>query len=96
MKFAVIGGDARSAWLAALLAADGHSLRVYALEKAAMPQRITQCSSPEACVYGADWVITGTPAEKNGELIAPLSVQKLQTEELLTALWPGQTLFGGR
>ena len=91
MKFAVIGGDARSAWLAALLAADGHSLRAYALEKAAMPQRITQCSSPEACVYGADWVIVGTPAEKSGELYAPLSV-----EELLTALWPGQTLCGGR
>ncbi len=96
MKFAVIGGDARSAWLAALLAADGHSLRAYALEKAAMPQRITQCSSPEASVYGADWVIVGTPAEKNGELYAPLSVQKLRTEELLTALWPGQTLCGGR
>ena len=96
MKFAVIGGDARSAWLAALLAADGHSLRAYALEKAAMPQRITQCSSPEACVYGADWVIVGTPAEKSGELCAPLSVQKLRTEELLTALWPGQTLCGGR
>ena len=96
MKFAVIGGDARSAWLAALLAADGHSLRAYALEKAAMPQRITQCSSPEACVYGADWVIVGTPAEKSGELYAPLSVQKLRTEELLTALWPGQTLCGGR
>jgi len=96
MKFAVIGGDARAGWLAALLAADGHTVRGFALEKAALPQRVIQCSSLAACVYGADWVIVGLPAEKNGQLLAPLSVQKIQTEELLTALWPGQTLCGGR
>lgn len=96
MKFAVIGGDARAGWLAALLAGEGHSVRCYALEKAALPQRIPQCSSPEACVYGADWVILGVPAETNGELFMPLSLQRLNAEELLTALWPGQTLCGGR
>ena len=96
MKCAVIGGDARAGWLAALLNADGHTVRSFALEKAALPQRVIQCSSLAACVYGADWVIVGLPAEKNGQLTAPLSVQKIQTEELLTALWPGQTLCGGR
>ena len=96
MKFAVIGGDARSAWLAALLAGDGHAVRTFALEKAALPQRIAQCSSPEACAYGADWVLLGVPAEKGGVISAPLSVQKLTPGELLTALWPGQTLCGGR
>ena len=95
MKFAVIGGDARAGWLAALLSGDGHTVRCYALEKAALPQRILQCSSVEACAYGADWVIVGVPAEKNGVLNTPLSVQKLRLEELLTALWPGQTLCGG-
>ena len=29
-------------------------------------------------------------------MLAPLSVQHIRTEELLTALWPGQTLCGGR
>lgn len=96
MKFAVIGGDARSAWLAALLASDGHGVRCYALEKAALPQKIAQCSSPEACVYGADWVLLGVPAEKDGELLTPLSVRKLSSDELLAALWKGQTLCGGR
>ena len=96
MKFAVIGGDARSAWLAALLAGDGHAVRTFALEKAALPQRIAQCSSPEACAYGADWVLLGVPAEKDGVISAPLSVQRLTPGELLTALWPGQTLCGGR
>ena len=96
MKFAVIGGDARAGWLAALLAGEGHSVRCYALEKAALPQRISPCSSVEACVYGADWVILGVPAEKNGAVSAPLSLQHIQLEDLLTALWPGQTLCGGR
>ena len=96
MKFAVIGGDARAGWLAAQLAAEGHSVRSYALEKAALPQRIVQCGSVEACVYGADWVILGVPAEKNGAVSTPLSIQRIQTEDLLTALWPGQTLCGGR
>ena len=86
MKFAVIGGDARAGWLAAQLAAEGHSVRSYALEKAALPQRIVQCGSVEACVYGADWVILGVPAEKNGAVSTPLSIQRIQTEDLLTAL----------
>ena len=96
MKFAVIGGDARAGWLAALLAGDGHTVRTYALEKAALPQRIVACTSLDACVYGADWVLLGIPAEKDGEVLCPLSVQHVKTEELLTALWPGQTLCGGR
>ena len=37
----------------------------------------------------------GIPAEKAGQLLTPLSVPTLKTEELLTALWPGQTLCGG-
>jgi Lactate dehydrogenase and related dehydrogenases len=96
MKFAVIGGDARAGGLAALLAGDGHTVRSFALEKAALPQRVSPCSSLDACVYGADWVLVGIPAEKNGELLTPLSVQHIAVEELLTALWPGQTLCGGR
>ena len=96
LKFAVIGGDARAGWLAALLAGDGHTVRSFALEKAALPQRVVPCSSLDACVYGADWVLLGLPAEKDGEVLSPLSVQRIRTEELLTALWPGQTLCGGR
>ena len=95
MKFALIGGDARMGWLAALLAEEGHGVRCFALEKAALPRPIPQCGSPEGCVYGADWVVLGVPAERGGLLLTPLSVQTLRTQELLAALWPGQTLCGG-
>lgn len=95
MKFAVVGGDARSAYLAALLAQEGHAVRCFALEKAALPHAVQKTGCPEGCVYGADWVVLGVPAEKAGQVLTPLSVQTLKTEELLTALWPGQTLCGG-
>ena len=40
MKFAVIGGDRRSAWLCALLEGDGHRVYTYALEKAELPKEV--------------------------------------------------------
>lgn len=95
MKFALIGGDARSAGLAALLAGEGHGVRCYALEKAALPPKFS-VGSPEACTYGADWVVLGVPAERSGRLLTPLSVREVTIQELLPALWPGQTLCGGR
>ena len=95
MKFALIGGDARMGWLAALLAEEGHGVRCFALEKAALPRPIPQCGSPEGCVYGADWVLLPVPAEREGKLNAPLSVQRPAMPELLAALWPGQILCGG-
>ena len=96
MKFAVIGGDRRSVLLCRMLAQDGHRVHSYALERAELPEEIPRAGCLEAALYGADCVVLPLPAEKNGQLTAPLSVQKIQTEELLTALWPGQTLCGGR
>jgi len=92
----VIGGDRRSAVLAELLHADGHRVRSFALEQAALPPEIGRESCLQGCVYGADWGIVGIPAAKGGVLNTPLSVQKLGMEELITALWPGQTLCGGK
>ena len=37
MKFAVIGGDLRSALLCSMLAGDGHRVYSFALEKAELP-----------------------------------------------------------
>ena len=62
MKFAVIGGDRRSAWLCALLEGDGHRVYTYALEKAELPKEVPKAGCLQGCVYGADWVILPTPA----------------------------------
>ena len=96
MKYAVIGGDRRSAALAELLHADGHRVRTFALERAALPPEIGRESCLQGCVYGADCILLPCPAEKGGYLSAPLSEEKLPMPRLLESLWPGQLLLGGR
>ena len=92
MKFAVIGGDRRSAWLCALLEGDGHRVYTYALEKAELPKEVPKAGCLQGCVYGADWVILPTPAERGGVLNAPYSSEQLRLEAIISALWPGQVL----
>lgn len=95
LQVAVIGGDKRQVSLCALLAREGHRVRCFALEKAALPLRAEQAGCLLSCVYGAEWVLLGIPSEKGGTVFAPLSVQTITMEELLGALWPGQVLCGG-
>ena len=95
MRFAVVGGDRRSALLCALLAADGHRVYTYALENAALPAEIPGSGCLQGCVYGADCVVLGVPAEKGGVISTPLGEEPLETERLMDALWKGQLLCGG-
>ena len=46
MKFAVVGGDRRSALLAGLLLREGYRVRSFALEKAELPAEIPK----ESCL----------------------------------------------
>lgn len=96
MKFALLGGDSRSARLCRLLLEDGHRVHTYCLEKAALPPEIPAAGCLQSAVYGADWVLLPVPAEKSGKLNTPLSGQSLDMEELISALWPGQMLCGGK
>ena len=96
MKFAVIGGDERSALLGAMLLRDGHRVYSFALERAELPEEIPKAGCLQGCVYGADCVILPVPAEKGGLLNAPLSAEALRMTELIGALWKGQILCGGR
>ena len=96
LKFAILGGDSRCALLSGLLAEDGHSVHTYCLEKAGLDPSVPAAGCLQSALYGADWVILPVPAEKKGKLNAPLSAQSLDMGELIAALWPGQTLCGGR
>ena len=96
MKFAVVGGDKRSALLSALLAKDGHRVYTFALEKAELPAEIPKAHCLQGCVYGADCVVLPVPAENGRMLNSPLSEERLSMEELISALWPGQVLCGGK
>lgn len=96
MKFAVIGGDRRSALLCSLLQRDGHRVYSYALEKAELPADIPKAGCLQGCVYGADWILLPVPAERAGQLNAPYAAEPLALSELISALWPGQVICGGR
>lgn len=96
MRFAVIGGDRRSVLLCTQLARDGHRVYTYALEKAELPAEIPKSGCLQGCVYGADCVILPVPAEKSGFINTPHSVEPLETERLVDALWKGQLLCGGK
>lgn len=96
LKFAIVGGDRRLAYLAELLRGDGHRVCTYALERAELSAEISKAGCIQGCVYAADCVVLPTPAESGGFLFAPLSGEKLRAEELVSALWQGQRLFGGR
>ena len=95
MKYAIVGGDARSAQLAAMLAQDGHRVCAFALEKADVGEAVkTGCL--QGCVYGADCVVLPVPAESGGLLNTPLSDNVLRMSEVMGALWTGQILIAGR
>ena len=96
MRFAVVGGDRRSALLCQMLHRDGHRVNSFALERAALPEEIPKAGCLQGCIYGADCVILPTPAEKGGLLNAPLSSETLRMSELINALWKGQIVIGGR
>ena len=93
MRFAVVGGDERSAILTELLSRDGHNVRSFALEKARL---CCETGCLQGCVYGADCVILPVPAEKSGLLNCPLSDESMSLSELVSALWPEQTVLGGK
>lgn len=96
LKFAVLGGDSRSAILSRMLVQDGHRVLTYCLEKADLPPEVPSAGCLQAAVYGADAVLLPVPAEKAGMLNIPLSAQSLGMEELIAVMWPGQLLCGGR
>ena len=96
MRFAIVGGDRRSALLAGMLLRDGHRVHSYALEEAALPPEIPREACLQSCVYGADCVVLPVPAEGSGFLTAPLSPEKPTMDAVIGGLWPGQLLIGGR
>ena len=51
MKFAVIGGDLRSALLCSMLAGDGHRVYSFALEKAELPPEVPKAGCIQGCKY---------------------------------------------
>jgi len=96
LRFAVVGGDERAALLCALLCADGHKVKTFALERARLPEAVPAESCLQSCVYAADCVVLPLPSERSGLLNSPLSDERLDMGALIKALWAGQIVCGGK
>ena len=97
MKFAVIGGDMRQAKLAELLAADGHSVSTFAIDKIRLEGSVAQKTLIREAVDDAGCVIMPLPVtSREGMLNAPLSSGLHTTREVLSVLRADQVLCAGR
>ena len=85
--FWVVGGDQRQRRLAKLLRDDGHRVHTFGLEE---EQDGLEGLSQARCV------ILPLPAEKpKGEIYTPLCTGRLEVEQVLEGMAPGQLLCGG-
>jgi dipicolinate synthase subunit A len=96
MVFAVIGGDGRQVSLAAQLAAEGHVVRAFALEKAMLPAGVIHTDTAAEAVGGADCVVLPLPAlARRGYLNAPLAAEPHCIGEVIGAMPPGGLACAG-
>lgn len=96
MVFAVLGGDERQARLAAQLLADGHEVRAFALEVAALPAEIAHCEEAALALRGADCAVLPLPVMgKMGYLNAPMTAEPRCIGEVFGAVAPGQLVCAG-
>lgn len=96
---AVVGGDDREQEIARIAAGTGAEVRAYgfAWPQAGIPG-VVRCSSPEAALRGADYVLFPIPGiGVDGSLYAPDAPAPIYpTAELLGLLKPGAAIILGR
>ncbi|MEQ2455841.1 dipicolinate synthase subunit DpsA [Flavonifractor hominis] len=91
----VAGGDMRQAKLAELLAADGHTVHSYALERMGpLDGVMAERTLSQAAL--ADCVILPLPVADGAALHAPLAEEEHPLTQVLDALRPGQVVCAGR
>lgn len=88
MNFIIMGGDTRARYIYEMLLESGHGAFPLALEK-----ELPVLGPPD--YRGCHGVILPLPAEREGYLNAPLSVEKHSAAELLAPLCPGTAVFAG-
>lgn len=93
---AVIGGDARSAYLCDLFLKDGFAVRAFALEKAALAVGAAHAPSAENAVHGAVAAVLPIPLTRGAQILnAPLSDGVFTITEIFSAMRPEILLLAG-
>ena len=94
-SFYIAGGDLRSVYLAKALAKEGYEVKVFALEKAKLPENAVIIENA-ADFEKAENIILPLPCcDGEGFLKAPLSERKIRLSEIVEHLPEGAVLTGG-
>ena len=93
---AVIGGDARSAYLSQLLRKDGFAVCTFALEKAAPVDGVAHMATVESAARGAAAVVLPVPLTRGVQMLnAPLSDGVFRLRDIFASLRTGTLLLAG-
>lgn len=93
MKFTILGGDLRSAYLARRLLQDGHSVGTYGLELTELTEPC-RCGSLREALEGTDCVVLPIPTAEGQLLRTPYGCTPIDLEELTRALPCHVPVFG--
>lgn len=97
LKFAIVGGDMRSANLAELLSSDGHQVRAYALEKYSFSDNVTKAYDFTELMKRIDCVVLPLPIQSNPDVLnAPLSINSYSVDDIFNLFHIGQTVIAGK
>lgn len=95
--FAIVGGDMRQGHLAELLAADGHTVRAYALEKYNFTDPVMKSYNLQELTRKVDCIVLPLPvAGEAGTLNTPLSMNTHLLEDIFNLFHTGQTVVAGK
>jgi dipicolinate synthase subunit A len=95
LSFWVAGGDMRQAKLAEQLAADGHTVHTFAMEKALPLSGVETQGGLERAALARCVVLPLPVAGQGNTLNAPLAAGEYPLEQILDALRPDQIIFAG-
>ena len=95
--FAIVGGDMRQCHLAELLAADGHSVHAYALDKHSFSPAVERMVDLNGLRDKYDCIVLPLPIEsESGLLNTPLSENSYLLEDIFNLFRVGQTVVAGK
>ena len=94
-SFYIAGGDLRSVYLAKALAKEGYEVKVFAIEKANLPERIGIIEKTEDFEKAGNVILPLPVCDSEGFLKAPFSEEKIKVSEIVEHLPEGSVLMGG-
>jgi len=94
-SFYIAGGDLRSVYLAKALAKEGYEVKVFAIEKAKLPENIGTIEKPEDFENAENIILPLPCCNSEGFLKTPLSDSEIPLPKILEHLKKGAVLMGG-